>query len=156
MKTDKLVFRSNQRDIASQLSVVLEGKTQKNENWSCIALLKPINCFYKFPRLKITSNFKEQTRILLELTIEKIRCRQKGASLSNSCKFQSMQIWIQKKLYSNENFRNQPIRGQITFGIQLQTFPWHWNTKNFNRKPETQIKELIPKTEENIPNSTMK
>ena len=28
-----------------------------------------------------------------------------------------------KKPYSNEKPQNQSIRGQITFGIQLQTFP---------------------------------
>ena len=27
-----------------------------------------------------------------------------------------------KKIYSNEELQNQSIRGQITFGIQLQTF----------------------------------
>ena len=28
-----------------------------------------------------------------------------------------------KKQYSNEKLQNQTIRRQITFGIQLQTFP---------------------------------
>ena len=36
---------------------------------------------------------------------------------------------------------NQSIRGQITFGIQLQTFPSKGNTENFNLKPETQLRK---------------
>ena len=46
-----------------------------------------------------------------------------------------------KKIYSNEELQNQSIRGQITFGIQLQTFAWNSNTKNFNLKPDPQMKQ---------------
>ena len=41
-----------------------------------------------------------------------------------------MQIWRQRtEAYSNKNTPIQGIRGQISFGIQLQTFPQKWNTR---------------------------
>ena len=40
-------------------------------------MLKLINRYYKIFWLKITGTFKEETRIPLKLTIEKIWCRQK-------------------------------------------------------------------------------
>ena len=46
-----------------------------------------------------------------------------------------------KKIYSNEELQNQSIRGQITFGIQLQTFAWNCNTKSFNLKADPQMKK---------------
>ena len=107
----------------------LEGKTHKHRKQSCNALLKLINRYYKIFWLKITGTFKKQTRIPLKLNIEKNWCRQKKP-LSNSCRFQSIQIWSQwKKPFSNKKLQNQSIRGQITFGIQLQTFLSKCNTR---------------------------
>ena len=44
--------------------------------------------------------------------------------MSTSCRLQSMQIWRQRiEAYSNKNTAIQSNRDQISFGIQLQTFP---------------------------------
>ena len=37
--------------------------------------------------------------------------------------------------------QNQTVRGQITFGIQVHTFPSECNTRNFNLKHETRLKK---------------
>ena len=79
--------------------------------------------------------FLEQTRIPLKLVIEKIWSCQKKNTLEQSCKFQSLQIWSQLKMqYSNEKLQNQSIRGQMTFGIQLQTFAEKCNTEQLQPK----------------------
>ena len=55
--------------------------------------------------------------------------------MSNSCRFQSIQTWGQrKKPFSNKKPQNQSIRGQITFGIQFQTFPSKCNTRKLQSK----------------------
>ena len=59
--------------IASQLQV----KTPQHRKHSCIALLTLINRHYTITWPKTTSTFKEQTKIALQLTIEKIGCRQR-------------------------------------------------------------------------------
>ena len=48
----------------------------------------------------------------------------------------SMQIWKrQNEAYSNtKKLKKQSILSQIRFWIQLQTFPWHCNTRNINPK----------------------
>ena len=46
-----------------------------------------------------------------------------------------MQTWSQqKKPYSYKKLRNQSIRGQVTFGIQLQTFPLKCNMRKLQSK----------------------
>ena len=57
-------------------------------------------------------------------TSKKFDVVKKEKQLSISCRFHSTQIWSQrKKPFSNKKPQNLSIRGQITFGIQLQTFP---------------------------------
>ena len=93
--------------------------------------------------LKSTSNFKEQTRITLKLTIEKFDVVKKEQVWANHANFSPYRYEVKKKIYSNEELQNQSIRGQITFGIQLQTFAWNCNTKNFNLKPDPQMKKKL-------------
>ena len=100
------------------------------------ALLKLINRYYKILWLKSTSIFKEQARIPLKLNIEKTSCRQKRItieqllqdSVHTNMKSTKGAIFQQKKT------QNQSIRGQITFGIQLQTFPSECNTRKLQSK----------------------
>ena len=40
-----------------------------------------------------------------------------------------------------KKLQNRSIRGLIAPGIQLQTFPSKYNTRNFNLKPETQLRK---------------
>ena len=55
--------------------------------------------------------------------------------MSISYRFQSIHIWSQrKKPFSNKNCQNQSIRGQNTFGIQIQTFPSKCSTRKFQSK----------------------
>ena len=55
--------------------------------------------------------------------------------MSYSCRFHSIRIWTQrKKPFPKKNPQNQSIRGQITFGIQLQTFPSKCNTRKLRSK----------------------
>ena len=50
--------------------------------------------------------------------------------MSNFCSFQSIKIWSQRrKPFSNKTPQNKSIRSQITFGIQLQTFPSKCNSR---------------------------
>ena len=108
---------------------------EKDRKESCIAFLKLINRYYKIIWLKSTSIFEEQTRIPLKLNIEKNCCRQKKQQLSNSCRFQSIQRWSRReKPFPNKKPQNQSIRGQITLGIQLQTFPSKCNTRTLQSK----------------------
>ena len=59
----------------------------------------------------------------------------KEQQLSNSCRIQSIKIWSQrKKPFPNKKPQNQFIRGEITFGIQLQTFPSKCKTRNLQSK----------------------
>ena len=77
--------------------------------------------------------FKEQARIPLNLNIEKDDFVKIEKQLSISCRFQSIQIWSKReKPFSNKKAQNQSIRGQITFGIQLQTSPSKCNTRKLH------------------------
>ena len=74
-----------------------------------------------------------------------------------------MQIWVRadkkstKKPFSNKKTQNQSIRGQITFGIQLQTFPSKCNTGELQSKTwNTAETKLIPRTESTTPTNTVK
>ena len=57
--------------------------------------------------------------------------------LSMCCKFLSIQIGSQqKKPFSNKKPQNQFIRGQITFGVQLQLFPSMCNKPKLQSKTQ--------------------
>ena len=48
--------------------------------------------------------------------------------------------------------QNQSIRGQITFGIQLQTSPSKSNRREIQSKTETQLEKTHPNNESNHTN----
>ena len=90
---------------------------------------------------KNTSFFKEQTRIPLKLKIEKTWCRQKRTIeqfLQTSVHTDNRST---KETIFQQKIQNQSIRGQITFGIQLQTFPSKGNRKLQSRTWNTAEKK---------------
>ena len=78
--------------------------------------------------------------------------------MSNSVGFQSIQIWSQrKKPFSNKKPQNWSVRGQITSGILLQTFPSNCSTRKTQCKTRNTAEiKLIPITEATIPINRMK
>ena len=84
---------------------------------------------------KKTSIFEEQTRIPLELNIEKIWCPQKRTTIQ-----QFLQISDHtdqkstKEVLSRQKNQKQSIRCEITLGIQLHTFPSECNTTKLQSK----------------------
>ena len=121
-------------------------------------MLKLINRYYKIIWLKSTSIFKEQTRIPLELNIEKnLMSSKKNNNWAIPADFSPYRYEVDEgSHFPTKKTQNQSIRGQITFGIQLQTFRQSAIRENFNLKPETELNKLIPITEATIPNNTMK
>ena len=141
-----MIFRSNQRFLPL-LPEKRSRKTHKNRKQSCSALLKPTNRYCKILWPKSTTIFKKQTRVPLKLNIEKKWWRQKknnkSAILEN---FSPYRYEVnERSLFPLKKPQNQSFRGQITFGIQLQTFPSKCNT----RKLESKTWNIAEKTQSN-------
>ena len=119
-KTQYLVFRSYQR--ISPLFLRKTGwKTQKDRKKSCIALLTIVIRLYKNLWLKSKSLFKDQTRITLELTLEKTCCRQKWTfeQFMQSSVLADMKL-TKRGLFREkfQNYRRQKKRGRSSCKLQ--------------------------------------
>ena len=116
-----------------------------------------MNRYYKIRWIKGTSIFKEQTRIPLKLNIKKISCRQKRITIE-----QFLQISVHTDMKSTKEaiFQKNPKINPFVVKSLLES---NWKRfrqsairENFNLKPKTQLKKLIPITEATIPINTMK
>ena len=124
---------------SSQLSGELDCQTQKDRKKSCIAFLKLINRYYKIVWLKSTSNFKEQTRIPLKLTIKKLWCRQKRITAE-----QFMQIsvhddtkWTKRGILQPKNSKKNVVVVRSVLDSNCKRFRDTALREKFNLKPET-------------------
>ena len=76
--------------------------------------------------------------------------------MSNSCRFQSIQILGQrKKPFSNKKSKINPFVAKSLLESNCKRFRQKAIGVNFYPKPETQLKKLIPITEATIPIKTM-
>ena len=82
----------------------------------------------------------------LKLNIEKIWCRQKRKTTEQFVQISVLaDMKSTKEGNSQQKPQNQPIRGQTTSGIQLQTFPSLCNTRKLRFKTwNTAEKKLFP------------
>ena len=77
--------------------------------------------------------------------------------MSNSCRFQSVKIWSQRKrLFSNKNPKINPFVVKSLLESNFKSLCESAVRENFNLNPHTAEKKLILLTEATIPINTMK
>ena len=95
-----------------------------------------INRSYRLQCLKSTVTFEEQIKTTLILCIKVTWCRPKKNTIDEVRQFfQSVWIWRQRnEAHCSKKLRKQSFRGEINFGIQMQTFPSHCVRENSKTK----------------------
>ena len=118
----------------SLLAVKLEGKKQQQEiKLQCVA--KPHQSILQNPMAKKYEHFQRTNQKSSQTIHRKIFMSSKKITIE-----QFLQISVHtdmkstKKAIFEQTPQNQSIRGQITFGIQLQTFPSKSNTRKLQSK----------------------
>ena len=130
------------------------GGRKKRER-SCIAMLNLINRCYKILRRKSTILLKQQNRKPRKLS-KNFDLVKMDWKLSNSCRFQSMQKWNRRNSAdSNWKPKNKPVVESV-LDSSCKRFCDTAIRKNFNLKPEIQIKKLILRIEAAISVNTLK
>ena len=123
--------------------------------WSCNALLNPINRDHKILWLKSTGTLKEQTKITLKLTIEKIWCRLKR--ITNE---QFFKILLPADMKSTEPGIYHPKDSKINPFVVKSVLESNWECfsesairKIFNFRPARQKKNSFQRTR--LPHSSI-
>ena len=92
-----MVFANINRYFIKSCGTRYTLKTPWHRKKSCIALLKPIDQYYKILRLKSTNRFKEQTRIPFKLVIEKTKSSKEKQVRGTSANFNPYGYKVNKK-----------------------------------------------------------